>query len=90
MIPQAFDLQQNYPNPFNPSTTIAYALPSAGTVRLELRDALGRLVAVLADGRHEAGVYAVRIDRGALASGIYTYTMRAGDYVASRRMTLVR
>ena len=70
-IPKVFSLKQNYPNPFNPSTQIEYDLPKAGEVSLVVYDILGREVATLANGYHEAGVYTARWDAHAEASGVY-------------------
>ncbi len=70
-VPKAFFLTQNYPNPFNPSTQIEYDLPRAGEVSLVVYDILGREVATLANGYHEAGTYTARWDARAEASGVY-------------------
>jgi sugar lactone lactonase YvrE len=70
-VPKAFLLTQNYPNPFNPSTQIEYDLPKAGEVSLVVYDMLGREVATLASGYHEAGVYRARWDATGNASGVY-------------------
>jgi hypothetical protein len=76
--PTAFSLAQNYPNPFNPSTTIRYELPQAATVRLEVFNALGELVATLAEGRVEAGAHRVEFGADARASsGVYFYRFEA-------------
>jgi hypothetical protein len=89
-VPDAFDLHQNYPNPFNPSTTIEYAVPVGCDVRVDVYDALGNIIATPVTARHMAGNYAVPFDASSLPSGIYTYTMRAGLFVQSRRMIVVK
>jgi len=89
-IPRAFVLEQNYPNPFNPSTTIKFELPKASLVSLSVYDILGREVSVLVNERRDAGVYEVKFDGSALASGVYFYRLQAGDYVASRKMLIVK
>lgn len=89
-LPASFTLSQNYPNPFNPVTVIRYTLPAAETIRLVLHDALGREIAVLAEGHAHAGVHEAVLEAGSLASGTYYYTLRAGDREATRKLLLVR
>ena len=69
--PTEFTLSQNYPNPFNPSTRIKFDLPEASTVSLIIYDVLGRQVAQLATGYHEAGYHSVTWNASNQASGIY-------------------
>ena len=99
--PTKFELAQNYPNPFNPTTTISYAIPnvetqfatansSLQTVTLKVYDALGREVATLVNGKQTAGEYSVKFDASKLTSGIYFYTLRAGNFVQTRRMILMK
>jgi Domain of unknown function (DUF5060)/Putative collagen-binding domain of a collagenase/Secretion system C-terminal sorting domain/Dockerin type I domain len=89
-VPDAFTLEANYPNPFNPSTVIRYALPEASAVRLEVFDLTGRSVAVLMDGPQAAGVHEVVFDAASLPSGVYLYRIKAGTFLKTMRMTLVR
>ncbi len=97
-VPQTFKLAQNFPNPFNPTTKIQYQIPSgAGTpeVTLEIYDIVGRKVRTLVQKRQSAGVYTVRWDgrnqRGVpVASGIYVYRIRAGQFVQARKMVLLK
>lgn len=94
-LPGAFALSQNYPNPFNPDTEIRYSLPSRGHVELSIFNILGQRVAKLVDEEKPAGVHTVRWNgtdaRGqAVASGIYLYQVRMGEYTASKKMILVR
>ena len=89
-LPRAFALAQNYPNPFNPATTIRYALPARGNVRLDVYTLLGQHVAALAEGVQDAGEHEVRFDAGLLASGAYLYRLRSGSSVLTRSMLLVR
>lgn len=69
--PGVFILHQNYPNPFNPSTTIRFTTGSADHYRLEIFDITGNRVAVLVDGRYEAGTHEAVFSAAGLASGIY-------------------
>lgn len=90
VIPESYSLAQNYPNPFNPSTVIEYSVPTAGDVNLAVFDLLGREVRTLVSGPVTAGVHRVRFDARDLASGVYLYRLRAGDFVQTRKLTLVR
>ena len=70
LLPTEFALDQNHPNPFNPTTTIAFSLPAAQQVRLEIFNLLGQSVAVIADGNYPAGFHELTWDAGAQPSGI--------------------
>lgn len=70
-IPSRFELAHAYPNPFNPRATIPFALPEAARVTLTVYDVLGRQIAILADGRFEAGRHTAALDGSLLASGLY-------------------
>ncbi len=85
-----FALSQNYPNPFNPKTVVRSQLPVVSDVKLAIYDLLGREVAVLVDERRAAGSYQDTFDGSALASGVYVYRLRAGSFVESRTMCLVK
>ncbi len=89
-VPAAFRLDQNYPNPFNPSTTIAFALPNTSAVTLRLYDLNGRLMATLLEGKMPPGYHTVTLNVPLLASGVYLYELRAGDFVEAKKMTLLR
>ncbi len=94
-LPTTFDLSPNHPNPFNPTTSITYALPQAVEVKLVIFDLQGRHVRTLVDQRQPAGSYAItwdgRNEQGeVIASGVYLYQLRAGSFVQTRKMALVR
>ncbi len=95
-LPLANSLSQNYPNPFNPETTIPYALSSDAVVSLTIYNIAGQVVRKLVDGEAlAAGQYQAvwdgRSENGAsVASGMYFYLLHAGDYVAKRKMVLLR
>lgn len=87
---EQFVLSQNYPNPFNPSTTISYALPVRTPVSIVVTDVFGRTIGTLANSVMDAGVHSVTLDAKNLASGNYFFTMRAGNFVQTRTMTLMK
>jgi hypothetical protein len=89
-LPREFMLQQNYPNPFNPTTVVRYQIPGASQVRLVVYDMLGREVAVLVNGKEEAGYHTAMFDGSGLASGVYLYRLTSGSYTETRKMVLVR
>jgi hypothetical protein len=88
--PREFSLTQNYPNPFNPSTTIRYGLPARLDVTLRVFNILGQQVAELINGSQEAGYHELVFNASGLASGVYLYTLRAGTFVETKRLLLVR
>jgi hypothetical protein len=89
-IPGSFSLLQNYPNPFNPSTKIEFNLPEAMYVEVKIHDLLGSEVATLVSsflmkGNHEISFNAVN-----LPSGIYFYSLSAGNEIKIKKMQLVK
>jgi hypothetical protein len=89
-LPVAYELKQNYPNPFNPSTTIRFALPQSGEVNLVVYDILGRVVTELAAGNFDAGYHTINFNASDLASGVYFYALRAGDFVSVKKLMLLK
>lgn len=91
IIPAEFRLYQNFPNPFNQGTFIRYDLEEPRTVTLEVFNILGQRVATLVSGVFQAaGRYEVRLNDSNLASGVYFYTLQAGDLAQTRKMVLIR
>ena len=88
--PKEYSLSQNYPNPFNPSTVVSYQLSAASDVKLVVCDLLGREVAVLVNEKKGPGRHQVTFEGAGLASGVYFYELRAGEFVQTRKMALVR
>ena len=88
-LPTSFNLAQNYPNPFNPTTEIAYNLPMDCRVKLEVYNLLGQRVTTLVDQPQKAGYHQVRW-KAKVASGVYFYRIWAGDYMATKKMVLLR
>ncbi|HSD63196.1 MAG TPA: phospholipase D-like domain-containing protein, partial [Ignavibacteriaceae bacterium] len=85
-----FSLFQNYPNPFNPITTIRFELPESERVELIIYDILGRKVETLYNKVAPAGIVDVDFNAGNLASGIYIYRIKAGDFVTSKKLVLLK
>jgi hypothetical protein len=88
--PREFALAQNYPNPFNPSTTIAYDLPKDAHVRLTVYNTLGQEIATLVNDTQKAGHRTITWTGAAVASGVYYYRIQAGDFVATKKLMLVK
>ena len=89
-VPREYALQQNYPNPFNPSTTIRFELPHASRVILKVYNVLGQEVVTLVDEEKTAGIYDVHFSAMSLSSGMYLYRLRAENFVATKRLMLLK
>ena len=85
-----FDMKQNYPNPFNPSTTIEYQIPQSSHVSLVVYDVLGNQVVTIVNEVKPAGNYSVNFVAANLASGIYFYKIKAGNYVQTKKLIIVK
>jgi hypothetical protein len=90
VLPESFSVQQNFPNPFNPTTTIKYELPQNSFVSIKIYDSIGRELKSLVNQNQDQGVQQVTFDAGELPSGIYYYTLKAGNYSASKKMLLIK
>ncbi len=90
--PVEYSLMQNYPNPFNPSTVIKYSVKENTHVILKIFDMLGREVSTLLDEEKSAGTYTINFDasRAGLSSGTYFYTIKAGNFVQTKKMLLLK
>ena len=89
-ITPSFRLLPNFPNPFNPSTAITYRLSAISHVTLKVYDLLGREVGTLVSEIETPGTHEVKFDGGSLPSGIYLYTLDAGNNIETRRMVLLK
>ncbi|MBE0645472.1 MAG: S8 family serine peptidase [Bacteroidetes bacterium] len=94
MLPESPQLHPNYPNPFGAgaseaATMISYSLPRAAVVRLEVRDLIGRRIAVADEGPRDAGTHRIRFDAAGMSPGQYLIVLRAGDVVRTRVMTVL-
>ena len=90
VVPENFELFQNYPNPFNPSTRIQYRILSLAKVTLKVYDLLGNEVAILVDEYKSAGTYDVDFNGESLNSGIYFYTLNAGNFTQTKKLVLLK
>jgi len=93
-------LLQNYPNPFNPETWIPYQLSGTSRVVIRIYSANGETVRTLDLGQREAGSYMAKSkaaywdgkneESESVASGLYFYSIKAGDFTATRKMVIMR
>ena len=96
--PDIFSLEQNYPNPFNPTTKIKYSIPtvtlrqaqSDNWVTLKVYDVLGNEITTLVNERKPAGNYEVEFSGNDLPSGVYFYQLKAGSFIQTKKMILLR
>jgi hypothetical protein len=89
-FPTEFSLGPAYPNPFNPSTVIRYGIPRDAKVTLEVFNPLGETVATLVNEQQQAGYHETTFRASGLPSGAYFYTIRAGDYMSSKSLMLLK
>ncbi|MCK5126556.1 MAG: T9SS type A sorting domain-containing protein [candidate division Zixibacteria bacterium] len=94
-LPGEFSLKQNYPNPFNPSTSIQFSIPKSSFVKIDIFNVLGEKVKNLSASNYSAGSHTVvwdsKDENGAeVASGIYYYMIKAGDFIESKKMVLLK
>jgi photosystem II stability/assembly factor-like uncharacterized protein len=88
--PSDFFLSQNYPNPFNPGTKISWQSPISGWQTLKVYDVLGSEVAVLVNEYKAAGRYDLEFNSSRLSSGVYFYQLRAGNFIDTKKMILMK
>jgi hypothetical protein len=89
-VPIDFALHQNYPNPFNPTTTIKYTVPQTSLVTIKVYDLTGQEVVSLVNEVKEAGIYDLEFDAQNLASGVYLYRMIAGNFIAVKKLNVLK
>ena len=85
-----FTLHPNYPNPFNPITTIEFYLPESGEVTLTIFNVLGEEVTTLLSASLLSGSHSYRWDASNIPSGIYYYTIQAGNNQATKKLILMK
>ncbi len=89
-LPTEFALEQNYPNPFNPNTKISWQAPVGSHQTLKIFDILGNEIATLVNEYKPAGKHEVEFDASTLPSGVYFYQLKAGEYVNTKKMLLIK
>ena len=94
-LPSSFSLYQNFPNPFNPITRIMYDIPELSEVRIVVHDLMGRQVATLLNTVKNAGYYEITWDGSnqfgdKVSSGMYIYSIHAGEYNFSKKMIFIK
>jgi len=95
-VPATYELSQNFPNPFNPVTTIRYGLPKTERVTLKIFNLLGEEVALIMNDELRAAGYHAAIWDGrdkngkVVASGVYVYRLRVGNFVMTKKLALVK
>jgi hypothetical protein len=90
LIPDKYALEQNYPNPFNSMTTIRFSISKEIQVNLSVYNILGEKVKELKNELMKPGYFEVQFDASSLASGVYFYTIKAGDFVQTKKMILLK
>ena len=90
IVPNEYLLYQNFPNPFNPTTTIKYSIPKLSFVTIKIYDVLGSEVATLLNEERPAGTYELNWNANNISSGVYFYTLQAGDFVETKKMILLK
>ena len=90
VLPYNYSLSQNYPNPFNPTTKISWQSPISSWQTLKIYDMLGNEVAILVNEYRPAGNYEVEFSGSDLPSGVYFYQLKAGSFIQTKKMILLR
>jgi hypothetical protein len=90
LVPPEFYLSQNYPNPFCKKTAIKFCVAYKTKVTLEVFDSEGKMIERLLDEEKEAGTYEVTWNARNLSSGVYFYKLRAGSYVETKKMLMIK
>ena len=85
-----FTLEQNYPNPFNPVTTIGYVLQEKSNAKVTILNSLGEEIAVLVNEEQDKGYHKVEFNGSKLTSGVYFYRLKAGEFISTKKMILLR
>jgi hypothetical protein len=89
-FPEDFVLEQNYPNPFNPNTSIKWLMPETQFVTLMIYDALGKEVTTLVNEELNSGEHKIVFNASSLSSGIYFYQLKAGDFIQTKKIILMK
>lgn len=85
-----YGLKQNFPNPFNLGTRITFSITELTNVTLKVYNVLGNESAILLDESKPAETYTVKFDASDIPSGIYFYTLNAGNYSSTKKMIYLK
>lgn len=85
-----FSLNQNYPNPFNPETEFLFSIPKSEHVSIKIFNLIGQEILTLLDENKSEGTYRVKVNAKNWSSGVYIYQIRAGNFVESKKMTVIK
>ena len=86
----SYFLQQNFPNPFNPITKIKYSVPQTSRIQIKIFDVLGNEIETLVNEEKSVGTYELTWNAANLSSGVYFYQLRAGSFVETKKMILLK
>jgi hypothetical protein len=89
-VPGQFELFNNFPNPFYPKTTIRYSLPVSNVVSIKVFNALGTEIKILLNEEKQAGSYDIEWNADGYSSGIYFYSLAAGNFRETKKMILIK
>lgn len=90
IIASEFTLEQNYPNPFNPTTTIGFGIQDRSNVKITILNAIGEEVTVILNEEREEGYHQVEFNAASLPSGVYFYQLKAGEFIQTKKMLLLK
>ncbi|MEO8231693.1 MAG: T9SS type A sorting domain-containing protein [Ignavibacteriota bacterium] len=90
ITPNSYEVFQNYPNPFNPETKIRFKVAGTEFISLKIFDVLGNEISTLVNEEKPAGTYEVNFDGKGLSSGMYFYTLTAGNFIETKKMILMK
>jgi len=90
LFPTEFYLSQNYPNPFKQRTVIKYCVPEEAKVTIEIIDYQKRVLKILVDEVKEPGTYQVEFKKNGFKKGFYLYQLKAGDFIQTKKMVLIK
>ena len=89
-LPEGFSLHQNFPNPFNPGTKIIYSVPQSSKIIIKVFDVLGNEIETLVNEEKSVGTYELNWNAANLPSGVYLYQLKAGSYLQTKKMILLK
>jgi hypothetical protein len=83
-------LYQNFPNPFNPSSVISFYIPQKSWIEIKVYNIFGELVQTVINEVREIGHHQVKINASNLASGVYLYSLKAGDFTLAKKLVVLK